>query len=178
MGVSLIAELAFRRGLDERRLRPLLATTRLVDIHRHTATAQARERFTARGGTRRPMGGPDAIGDQMAASTFDWAVFAPLDLDVSRLIADTTDGYAPGLAAIVAFCRPSQTSERTGQCDRAAGGRGATDAHLDRARVGRVPSRAAADSDRGSRRASKTPSRGRAYPLARRRSPSDRDYRI
>ena len=41
---------------------------------------------------------------EMEVGTFDWSPFEPLDLDVPRLLVDTTDGYAPDLAAIVAFC--------------------------------------------------------------------------
>lgn len=114
-GVSLIAEISFRRGLDERRLRPLLTDNRLVNIHCQTQTSEAQRRFAAREQIRRPVKSSHTFVAEMERSTFDWSVFEPLDLDLPRLLVDTTDGYAPELAAIVAFCLGAYGREQ-GEC--------------------------------------------------------------
>jgi predicted kinase len=103
-GVSLVAEISFRRGLDERRLLPLLDRASLVNIHCETPTAEARHRFIAREPTRRPVKGSGAFTAQMEAGAFDWSPFDPLDLAIPRLLVDTTSGYSPDLSVIVAFC--------------------------------------------------------------------------
>ena len=103
-GVSLIAELSFRRGLDERRLLPLLDRAALVNVHCQTSLAEAQRRFIAREPTRRPVKSATSFIALMEAGTFDWSPFDPLDLAIPRLIVDTTGSYAPDLAAITAFC--------------------------------------------------------------------------
>jgi predicted kinase len=123
LGVSVVAELSFRRGLDEPRLRPLQAIARVVNVHCDVPTRLAVERFGARETgpreqfrqtwlrhrpDRRPSPGALHYYEQMKAGDFDWSIFAPLDLDVSRLTVDTTDGYAPSVDAVVAFCRGAQ----------------------------------------------------------------------
>jgi predicted kinase len=104
-GVSVIAEASYRRGLDERRLRPLTALARVAHVHCVVPIDLARERFLAREPTRRRRSGSGEIPDQMARDAFDWGPFEPLDLDVPRLDVDTRDGYCPGLDEIVEFCR-------------------------------------------------------------------------
>ena len=104
-GVSLIAELSFRRGLDEAQLRLFIDRCRMVSIHCLTTIADSQRRFFARQGSRRPTQGADTVSAAMGRGTFDWAVFEPLDLDIPRLCVDTADGYVPTLEAIVAFCR-------------------------------------------------------------------------
>ncbi len=54
---------------------------------------------------RPAMQGAGRVVAEMARGPFDWAIFAPLDLPVPRLIVDTSAGYKPDVAAIVAFCR-------------------------------------------------------------------------
>ncbi len=104
-GVSLIAELSFRRGLDEPQLQQRIGRCRMVNIHCQTTIEVARRRFFARQRTRRPTPGADTVSAAMESGTFDWSVFEPLDLLIPRLCVDTTAGYTPDLAAIVAFCR-------------------------------------------------------------------------
>ena len=52
-------------------------------------------------GTEQPTRAAHADLEHLAAV----AEFAPLSLDVPTLDVDTTDGYRPGLPAVVAFCR-------------------------------------------------------------------------
>ncbi|HEY8600559.1 MAG TPA: hypothetical protein VIL85_19140 [Thermomicrobiales bacterium] len=103
-GVSLIAELSFRRGLDEPQLQQLANHCRMVNIHCQTTTEVAQQRFFARRHSRRPTPRADMVGAAMAGGTFDWSVFEPLDLPIPRLCVATTAEYAPDLAEIVAFC--------------------------------------------------------------------------
>lgn len=105
-GMSVIAEFSFRRGLAERDLAPFLARARVVNVHCALDPAEAQRRFLARERARRaPMAGAGSVGDQMLRGAFDWTAFGPLALNAPRLQVDTTQGYAPSLEAIVAFCR-------------------------------------------------------------------------
>lgn len=104
-GVSLIAELSFRRGLDERQLRRFADRCRMANIHCQTTTDVAQQRFFARQRSRRPIQSADTVSPAMESGTFDWSIFEPLDLPIPRLYVDTTAKYAPALVPIVAFCR-------------------------------------------------------------------------
>ena len=101
-GVSLVAEQSFRRGLDECHLQSLTQRARTV-VHCHTPVEEAQRRFMARDRAR--GGGAAHIVAQMERGVFDWAVFDPLDVGVPTLRVETTQAYAPGLDAIIAFCR-------------------------------------------------------------------------
>jgi hypothetical protein len=122
LGVSLVVELSFRRGLDEPRLRELQTLARVVNIHCEVPIPLALERFRAREAADRarfreawmrhrpgflPLGSAQHYVEQMEQGTFDWSAFEPLDLDLPRLTVDSSDGYTPDLDAIVAFCRRS-----------------------------------------------------------------------
>jgi predicted kinase len=102
-GVSLVAEQSFRRGLDERHLQTLTQRARTVVVHCHTPVEEAQRRFIARDRAR--GGGAAHIVAQMERGVFGWAVFDPLDVGAPTLRVDTTQAYAPGLDAIIAFCR-------------------------------------------------------------------------
>jgi predicted kinase len=108
-GVSLVAEQSFRRGLDERHFPPLTQRARTVIVHCNTSTAEAQRRFVERERSRRPdRHPPPGAGihiDRMERGVFDWAVFDPLAVGVPILRVDTTQAYASGLDAIIAFCR-------------------------------------------------------------------------
>ncbi len=104
-GVSLIAELSFRRGLDEPQLQQRIGRCRMVNIHCLTTIAVSQQRFLARQRTRRPIQSVDTVSPAMENGTFDWSVFEPLDLPIPRLCVDTTSEYAPELATVIAFCR-------------------------------------------------------------------------
>lgn len=103
-GVSLIADLSFRHGLDEAQLLARDARCRLVNIHCEASTELAQERFMARQHDRPATQGARRVAAEMASGAFDWAVFEPLDIPVPRLIVDTSAGYTPDLATIIAFC--------------------------------------------------------------------------
>ena len=102
-GVSLVAEQSFRRGLDEHHFPPLTQRARTVIVHCHTPVEEAQRRFMARDRAR--GGGAALTVAQMERGVFDWAVFDPLAVGVPILRVDTTQAYAPGLDAIIAFCR-------------------------------------------------------------------------
>lgn len=94
-GVSLVAELSFRRGLDEPNLRPLAKVARLVNIHCDVPMELAQRRFIDRERTERRrfvealhrhrpghVSPYDAghIIDQMERGAFDWDVICWLSL--------------------------------------------------------------------------------------------------
>ncbi len=103
--VSLIAELSLRRGLDEAPVSALMALCEVRNIHCLTATAIAQQRFVDRQALRSVADDTGAHVSAMRDGTFDWTIFAPLDLPLLRLLVNTADGYDPPLAEIVAFCR-------------------------------------------------------------------------
>ena len=53
------------------------------------------------------MAGAERVSDQLVRGTFDWTVFGPLAVDVPLLRVATTQGYAPHLETIIAFCHGS-----------------------------------------------------------------------
>jgi predicted kinase len=105
--LSLIVELSFRRGLDERRLRTFLTQARVVNVHCAVSEAQARARFIERERllTRSEGEAYSSIVRTMQEGTFDWQEFDPLDLSVPRLYVSTSAfAYSPTLAEIIDFC--------------------------------------------------------------------------
>ena len=112
-GVSLIAEYAFVRGRSEVEIRPLIRLARAVVVHCDTSDEEARRRFVGRERTNQRTR-PDLLAGivgRMERGGYDWARFEAPDLGAPTLRVDTTRGYSPGLAAIVAFCRESRTGE-------------------------------------------------------------------
>ena len=95
-GVTLIAEAAFQ----DHRWRPILAPLlpqvpiRLIRCHVDPATAVTRL------ASRPAIGWAAHRGTPVAADAW-----LPVSLDVPTLPVDTTDGYAPGEAEIIAFAR-------------------------------------------------------------------------
>jgi hypothetical protein len=102
---SLIAELSLRRGLDEPPISALLSLCRIRNIHCVADPAIAQQRFLDRRAVRGGTNADSPITAAMRDGSFDWSVFMPLDLPLPRLLVDTSDGYAPALTEIVAFCR-------------------------------------------------------------------------
>ena len=106
-GISLLAEYGFPREYAAGPLRALVPLARTVAVWCDPPDEVAARRFIAR---ERALPGRDPaylgpVGERMAQGTFDWRRHEPFDLGVPHLRVDTTDGYAPGLDAIVAFCR-------------------------------------------------------------------------
>lgn len=104
-GVSLIADLSFRRGLDEAQLLARAARCRLVNLHCEAPVELARHRFMARQQRRPVTGGASRVAAAMLDGTFDWTIFEPPEIPIPRLLVDTRDEYTLDLAAIIAFCR-------------------------------------------------------------------------
>ena len=103
-GVTTMAEAAFQDHVWRSHLTPLLPLARLRVLHCAADPEVAADRIAARrasGGTRRAHPGPGAGSrDELLAQV---RVFSRLTLDAPALEVDTTDGYRPGLAEIVAF---------------------------------------------------------------------------
>jgi hypothetical protein len=110
-GRGVVAESNFYRGLAEAELRPLTDVAATVSIHCHTALEVSVRRFQARleRGEREWPAGDVARLAQLRAGELPeaWARAQPLDLGVPTLRVDTTDGYVPGLEAMVEFVRRS-----------------------------------------------------------------------
>ena len=106
-GVSLIAEHSFRRELHEARLRALIRLARAVVIECDTTDEVAQQRYIARERSN-PRIRPDlraATVERMERGDYHWRMFDAFDLSVPALRVNTTEGYAPDLDTIVAFCR-------------------------------------------------------------------------
>lgn len=98
-GVTVVAEAAFQHHLWSRGLEPLadLAEIRILRCSSDGQTLLSRrQRRMDRNATRAAHADTDALGIQ-----HDWT---PIHLDRPTLDIDTTDGYRPSLAEIVAFC--------------------------------------------------------------------------
>jgi predicted kinase len=102
-GVTVVAEAAFQDRLWRPGLEPLaeLAELRIVQCHVDPAVAHARYL------QREAAGGRHAHASIVGSDREDWqrayASFERVSLHAPTLDVDTTDGYAPGLAEIVAF---------------------------------------------------------------------------
>jgi predicted kinase len=106
-GISLIAEYSFTRTVPPANLPALAGLARAVVVHCETSDHEAAARFIPRERGRAHLHAEriEAIVEQMKNGGFHWEIFQPPDLGVPVLRVDTTDGYAPDLRAIVAFCR-------------------------------------------------------------------------
>ena len=103
-GVSTVAEAAFQDQLWRPRLTPLLTLARVRVVQCVTDPGVAARRVLrrkARDATRRAHADPGPDGAAEYAQRL--AAFARLRLDVPSLEVDTTSGYRPGLAEVVAF---------------------------------------------------------------------------
>ena len=115
-GVSLIAENSLRWDLHESRLRALAGLARTVVIHCDTADSVAQRRFIERQ-LANQRARPDlraATIERMERGEYPWRVFDAFDLDVPMVRVDTTEGYVPGLDALVAFCRAARAGQGVG----------------------------------------------------------------
>lgn len=103
-GSGAVVDSNFARGLAEAELRPLAARASTVLVHCQTSSAEIVRRYVERAarGERHP-GHLDAAALPDLLRHLDAGVYEPLDLQVPTLRVDTTAGYAPGLAEIVAF---------------------------------------------------------------------------
>jgi predicted kinase len=105
-GVTVVAEAAFQDRLWRPGLEPLaeLAQIRIVNCQvDHAVSFDRAVRRSAADGRHRRAHGDSTLGLQAE----DWArtfeSFERVSIDAPSIDVDTTDGYEPGLAAIVAF---------------------------------------------------------------------------
>jgi predicted kinase len=105
-GVTVVAEAAFQDRLWRPGLEPLaeLAEIRIVHCHvDHAVSYERAVRRSAESDHHAKAHGNSALGK----SADDWArafeSFDRVSVDAPSIDVDTTDGYAPGLAAIVEF---------------------------------------------------------------------------
>jgi hypothetical protein len=104
--VSLIAEHCLDRRWHEQPLRALIPLAHTVIVCCDPPDEIAASRFITRERAlrgRNPNHHSPAV-ERMEQGTFDWRRFDSFDLGVPELRVDTTDGYSPDLAAIMAFC--------------------------------------------------------------------------
>jgi len=101
-GVTTVAEAAFQDRLWRHGLEPLLgrADLRIVQCHADPAVGRERRRLAADGGQTAHA---TIIGDEIEDWRRAYAEFDRLSLAAPSLDVDTTDGYVPGIEAVVAF---------------------------------------------------------------------------
>jgi predicted kinase len=97
-GVSVVAEAAFQDRLWRPVLSPLAGLATIRVIRCVTAPGVARDRMLRRLGD--PVRAAHRDREMLARPGAGWA---PISLEVPSLEVDTTDGYSPGLSAIVSF---------------------------------------------------------------------------
>ncbi len=105
-GVTTVAEAAFQDHVWRPRLAPFLPLARVRVVQCRTDPEVAVQRVLRRSAadaTRRAHADPAPHG--AAAYARQLAAFSRLRLDVPSLDVDTTAGYQPGLAEVVAFAR-------------------------------------------------------------------------
>jgi predicted kinase len=105
-GVGAVLESNFGHGLAEGELRPLAVQARIVQLHCRIPHDEIRRRYVARAETGERHPGhhdshPETLADLDANLASDRHL--PLDLDAPLLEIDTTAGYRPEFAAILAF---------------------------------------------------------------------------
>ncbi|MGN6565058.1 MAG: AAA family ATPase [Thermomicrobiales bacterium] len=109
-GLSVVAETNFHRGVSERDLYPRIACTRALLIHCQTTREVSVRRFIERfeRGERHPASfdGERIARLQAGEPQPAWErAVGPVDLPIPTMLVNTTSGYAPNFAAIVAFIR-------------------------------------------------------------------------
>jgi predicted kinase len=102
-GVTVVAEAAWQDRLWRRGLEPIagLARLRIVQCHVDAAVGRERRRAAAEAGAGKAHA--RLIGDDLEDWQRAYASFERLSIPAPSLDVDTTDGYAPGLTAIVEF---------------------------------------------------------------------------
>jgi predicted kinase len=102
-GVTVVAEAAWQDRLWRRGLEPIadLARLRIVQCHADAAVARERRRTAAESGGGKAYA--RLIGDELEDWQRAYASFERVSIPAPSIDVDTTDGYAPDLAAIVEF---------------------------------------------------------------------------
>lgn len=106
-GVTVVAEAAFQDQVWRQGLEPLdgLAELRIVQCSVDASTARARMAKRLRQDPSRRAHADAAYLAALDRGENPIAPFEPLSLDAPSIVVDTTDGYRPALAEIVAFAR-------------------------------------------------------------------------
>ena len=105
-GLGVVLESNFVRGRSEEEILPLLARSRGVLLHCQVSREEIARRYQRRVVTaERHPGHHDVIAMPEVLAGLDRGIYAPLALDIPMLTLDTTDGYRPEDAAILAFIR-------------------------------------------------------------------------
>lgn len=105
VGVGAVIESPLLRGVSEHEVRPLVARSRAAIVHCQADPAILRARYDARAaaGGRHPVHNDTArvaAEDRYIARGED-----PLDLDIPRLLVDTTAGCRPSFEELVSWTR-------------------------------------------------------------------------
>jgi len=105
-GVSLIVDANFSHGISDTEIRQVAGDARITQILCHTSDAEVFRRYRERAesGDRHPGHhdtAPETIADLQISLAGNRHV--PLERGAPLLIVDTTNGYQPGPAKIVAF---------------------------------------------------------------------------
>ncbi len=105
-GVTLVAEASFQHRLWEPGLLPLLDSARVRVVHCRVDAAVARERIARRADetpARRAIHGEYSLLQPFESFKLTFESFEPIALPVPSIEVDTTDGYKPTIAEILAF---------------------------------------------------------------------------
>ena len=105
-GVSLVAEQAFERPRSTATLGPFVARASTRIVHLSTPSAVCEQRFRARAVAHagRRVAHPDTqLLELIERGDLDWSMWEAPDVDAPVLRVDTTNGYDPPLAEILAF---------------------------------------------------------------------------
>jgi predicted kinase len=98
-GVTVVAEAAFQDPLWRRGLEPLRPLASIRIVHCDLSPGTLRARVTTRAADHPRHATAHGLGQPYTAEH----PFLPIALDAPALHVDTTDGYAPGIDAILAF---------------------------------------------------------------------------
>ena len=101
-GATTVAEAAFQDRLWRHGLESLLGVARLRIVQCHADPAVGRERRRLAADSGQPAHAT-IIGDELEDWRRAYAEFDRLSLPAPSLDVDTTDGYVPGVEAVVAF---------------------------------------------------------------------------
>lgn len=110
-GVTVVAEAAFQDSAWRRGLDPLLDLATLRIVHCAVSDEVARERVSRRLASDASRAA-HADGAFLTTDQGARAAFERISIPAPSLVVDTTDGYAPELASIVAFIGSPSTARR------------------------------------------------------------------
>jgi predicted kinase len=105
-GLHVILEANFRASLAARDFAPFLAAAEVRQVYCTLEIEDVLERYQTRldRGERHPVH-VDSTDDAELETELRTKDYDPLPLDIPTLIVDTSDGFDPPLADIIAFCR-------------------------------------------------------------------------